>query len=157
MPQDPIQVIGKIERTLLEVGKPMSISKLAKKTGLHYTTVKRYVALLESVKKMPFIETIGGEGITLVRLERDLAKLKEEEIKQIIKQHFPEMDKEERLLIRLLEKNAISREKAVKMRVTEFIENLIKLGRLKKTRNGKIYLTNIGYGIACGAKKIYCD
>jgi DNA-binding transcriptional regulator YhcF (GntR family) len=157
MPQDPIQAIGKIERALLETGKPMSISKLAKKTGLHYTTVKRYVALLESVKKMPSIETIGGEGITLVRLERDLAKLKEEEIKQIIKQHFPEMDKEERLLIRLLEKNAISRERAVKMRITEFIENLIKLGRLKKTRNGKIYLTNIGYGIACGAKKIYGD
>jgi hypothetical protein len=93
----------------------------------------------------------------LVRLERDLAKLKEEEIKQIIKQHFPEMDKEERLLIRLLEKNATSKKKAVKMQITEFIEDLIKLGRLKKTKDGKIYLTNIGYGIACGAKKIYGD
>lgn len=157
MPRDAMQVIGKIERTLLETGKPMSINKLAKKTGLHYTTVKRYVTLLESVKKMPSIETISGEGVTLVRLERDLAKLKEEEIKQIIKQHFPEMDKEERLLIRLLEKNATSREKAVKTRVTEFIENLIKLGRVRKTKSGKIYLTNIGYGIACGAKKIYSD
>ena len=106
---------------------------------------------------MPSIETIGGEGVTLVRLERDLAKLKEEEIKQIIKQHFPEMDKEENLLIRLLEKNAVSKEKAVKMRITEFIENLIKSERLRKTNNGKIYLTNIGYGIACGAKKIYND
>jgi|YelNatPaOPRAMG01_1025707.scaffolds.fasta_scaffold52152_2 DNA-binding transcriptional regulator YhcF (GntR family) len=157
MPQDAMQVIGKIERTLLEANKPMSISMLAKKTKLHYTTVKRYVMLLESVKKMPTIETIGGEGITLVRLERDLAKLREEEIKQIIKQHFPDMDKEEKLLIRLLEKGAVSKEKAVKMRITEFIENLIRLERVKKTKNGKIYLTNIGYGIACGAKKIYSD
>jgi len=63
---------------------------------------------------MPTIEVIGTEGVTLVRLERDMARFKEEEIKQIIKQHFPEMDEEEKLLIKLLEKNAVSRKNAVK-------------------------------------------
>lgn len=155
MPKDPFEVIGKIERTLLESDRPVSISKLAKKTGLHYTTVKRYVTLLESIKKMPIIEVIGGEGTTLVRLERDLSKLREEEIKQIIKKHFPDMDEEEKLLMKLMEKNAVSKEKAVKIRITKFMENLIKSNRLKKTKDGKIYLTDLGYGIACGAKKIY--
>ena len=155
MPKDPFEVIGKIERTLLESDRPVSINKLAKKTGLHYTTVKRYVTLLESIKKMPLIEVIGGEGTTLVRLERDLSKLREEEIKQIIKKHFPDMDEEEKLLMKLMEKNAVSKEKAVKIRITKFMENLIKLNRLKKTKDGKIYLTDLGYGIACGAKKIY--
>lgn len=122
-----------------------------------FKNVKRYVALLESVRKMPAIEVIGTEGVTLVRLERDLTKLKEGEMKQIIKQHFPEMDEEERMLIKLLEKNAVSKGKAVKMRITKFVENLIKLSRLRKTRNGKIYLTDVGYGIACGAKRIYSD
>lgn len=157
MPQNPLEVIGKIEKTLLERGRPMSINKLAKETGLHYTTIKRYVMLLEAVKKMPFLEIIVGEGTTLVRLERDLSKLKEKEIKEIIKKHFPEMDKEEKLLIKLLEKNATSKKRAVKIRITKFIESLIKLNRLKKTKDGRIYLTNLGYGIACGAKKIYCD
>jgi DNA-binding transcriptional regulator YhcF (GntR family) len=157
MPKDPFEVIGKIERTLLESDRPVSINKLAKKTGLHYTTVKRYVTLLESIKKMPLIEVIGGEGTTLVRLERDISKLKEEEIKQIIKKHFPEMDEEEKLLIKLMGKNAISKGKAVKIRITKFIENLIKLNRIEKTKDGKIYLTDLGYGIACGAKKIYGD
>ena len=83
-------------------------------------------------------------------------KLKEE-IKQIIKKHFPEMDEEEKLLIRLMEKNATSKEKAVKIRITKFIENLIKLNRLRKTKDERIYLKDLGYGIACGAKKIYGD
>lgn len=157
MPRNPLQAIGKIEKTLLETGRPLSLSKLAKKTGLHYTTVKRYVTLLESVKKMPTVEVIGTEGVTLVRLERDLAKLKKEEIKQIIRQHFPEMDEEEKLLIKLLEKNAVSKRKGIKIRITKFVENLIKLERLKKTKDGRVYLTDVGYGIACGAKKIYED
>jgi len=83
-------------------------------------------------------------------------KLKEE-IKQIIKKHFPEMDGEEKLLIKLMEKDAISKEKAVKIRITKFIGNLIKLNRLKKTKDEKICLTGLGYGIACGAKKIHGD
>jgi len=155
MPQDPLETIGRIERTLLESGRPMSISRLSKKTGLHYTTVKRYVMLLESIKKMPLIEVIGGEGTTLVRLERNLAKMKEEEIKKIIKQHFPGMDEEEKMLIKLLDKNAVNKEKAIRLRITKFVENLIKLSRIKKTKDGKIYLTDLGFGIASGAKKLY--
>ena len=155
MPKDPLETIGKIERTLIETGKPISISKLAKKTKLHYTTVKRYVTLLESVKKMPVIEVIGGEGTTLVRLERNLAKMEGAEIKRIIKQHFPEMDEEEKTLLRLLEKNVTNRERAIKIRITKFVENLIKLDRIKKTKEGKVYLTDLGFGIASGAKKIY--
>jgi len=104
---------------------------------------------------MLVIEGISGEGIMLVRLEKGSLELREKEIKQIIKKHFPDMDEEEKLLIKLMEKNAVSKEKAVKTRITKFIENLIKLNRLKKTKDGKIYLTDLGYGIACGAKKLY--
>jgi len=157
MPQDAMRTIGKIEKTLLETGRPLSITKIAQKTGLHYTTVKRYVMLLESVKKMPMIEVIGTEGITLVRLERDLTKMKEDEIKQVIKQHFPEMDEEEKLLIKLLGEDATTKKRAKKMRITKFVESLIKLERLRKTKSGKVYLTDIGYGIACGAKRIYTE
>jgi len=67
------------------------------------------------------------------------------------------MDGEEKLLIKLMEKDAISKEKAVKIRTTKFIGNLIKLNRLKKTKDGKICLTDLRYGIACGAKKIHGD
>jgi len=78
-------------------------------------------------------------------------------MKQIIRQHFPEMDEEEKLLIKLLEKDATTKKGAIRMRITKFVESLIKSERLRKTKSGRIYLTDIGYGIACGAKRIYSE
>lgn len=49
------------------------------------------------------------DGNNLVRIERDLSKVSQEEIKKIIKQHAPGMTEEEKLLIMLLGKNAVSK------------------------------------------------
>lgn len=155
MPLDPLYAIEKIEKTLVESKRPLSISKLSKKTGLHYTTVKRYVTLLESVKKMPEIEMIQGEGTTLVRTEKDFSKLSPIERKKVIKSYFPELSVEEELLIRLLERNATSETTPMNIKKDKVLKSLLKAGIIKETKEGSVYLSDVGYKIAKGAKDIY--
>jgi len=155
MPLNPLHAIEKIEKTLVKTQKPVSISKLAKKTGLHYTTVRRYVTLLESVKKMPEIEVIRGEGTTLVRTEKDFSKLSPTERMSVIKSYFPELSAEEKLLIRLLGKSAISETTAVKLKGDRIIKSLLKVEVIRETEDGKVYLSDMGYKMAKGAKDIY--
>lgn len=156
MPLDPLHAIEKIERTLVETKKPISISRLSKKTGLHYTTVKRYVTLLESVKKMPEIEIIRGDGTTLVRTEKDFSRLSPVERKKTIKSYFPELSAEEKVLLRLLDRKAASETSGVAVKKDKILGSLLKAGIIKET-NGKVYLSDIGYRMARGAKDIYKD
>jgi DNA-binding transcriptional regulator YhcF (GntR family) len=62
--------IIKLEKiqTALSSGNVLSIHELAKKTGLHYVTVKKYIKLIEIMEKMPKIEIIKSNSTTLVRL-----------------------------------------------------------------------------------------
>lgn len=154
MPQDQLQVIQKIEKSL-QTGRPMSLHRLSKVTGLHYTTVKRYVNLLDAVKKMPEIEVIRGEKTTLVRLARKLSLLPEEEQNKIIKFYMPKLEEDTKLLIELMEKGIISEQTATRMRKTKLTAKLLKQEQLKETKDGRIYLTEFGQKIAQGAKSIY--
>jgi len=157
MPHDALQAIEKIERTLAIAGRPMTISKIAKKSGLHYTTVKRYVNLLESVKKMPEISVVKGEGATLVSLEtaRNMAELPEEEQIKVIKSYFPSLDSEGKFLVGLMDRNAIKQTVAVGLRKSPLVRKMLKLHRIAETADRKFYLTDLGCKIAKGAKKIY--
>ena len=155
MPLDPLHAIEKIEKSLVETKRPVSISRLAKKTGLHYTTVRRYVTLLEAVKKMPEIEIIRGEGTTLVRTEKDFSKLSSTERTAMIKSYFPELSVEEKVLIKLLERDSISESGAISIKKDKIIKSLSKAGIIKETKDGKIYLSDVGYKMAKGAKDVY--
>lgn len=155
MPLDPLRAIEKIEKSLLETRRPISISRLAKKTGLHYTTVRRYVTLLESVKKLPEIEIIKGEGTTLVRTEKDFSKLSSTERRSIIKSYFPEVSEEEKILLKLLAKNTVSEVTGMRMKKEKLHKMLLKAGIIREAKDGKVYLSDIGYKMAKGAKDIY--
>jgi len=155
MPQDQLKVVQKIEKSL-QSGRPMSLHRLSKVTGLHYTTVKRYINLLDAVQKMPEIEVIRGDKTTLVRVgTKKLSLLPEEEQIKIIKSYSPKLEEDTKLLITLMEKGITSTKDAMKMRKTKLIEKLLKQGQLKKTKDDRIYLTDFGYKIARGAKSIY--
>ncbi len=157
MPLDPLHAIEKIEKSLVGSKGPVSISRLAKKTGLHYTTVRRYVTLMDSVKKMPQIELIKGEGTTLVRTEKDFSKLSRMERREMIKSYFPEQSAEEKVLIRLLDKNSISETAGTAVKKDKILNSLLKSGIVKETKSGRIYLSEMGCKIAKGAKDIYRD
>ena len=68
MQLNQITILEKIQNALSS-GNVLSIHELSKKTGLHYITVKKYIKLIETMKKMPEIEIIKSNSTTLVRLE----------------------------------------------------------------------------------------
>lgn len=68
MQLNQIKILEKIQNAL-STGNAFSIHELSKKTGLHYVTVKKYIKLIEIMKKMPEIEIIKSNSTTLIRME----------------------------------------------------------------------------------------
>jgi len=67
MQLNQITILKKIQNALSS-GNAISVHELSKRTGLHYITVKKYIKLIETMKKMPEIEIIKSNSTTLVRL-----------------------------------------------------------------------------------------
>ncbi len=65
------------------------------------------------------------------------------------------MSVEEKLLIRLLEKNAISETTGVIIKRDKTLKPLLNAGIIKGAKEDKVYLSEMGYKIAKGAKDIY--
>ena len=104
---------------------------------------------------MPEIEIIKGEGTTLVRTEKDFSKLSPTERKSVIKSYFPELSIEEKVLIRLLERNATPETGSVSIKKDKTFKSLLKSGIIKETGDGRTYLSDFGYRMAKGAKDVY--
>jgi len=69
MRRDPLAIMV---RMLQELEKePCSLNELSQKTGLHNVTVRKYVRLIEIVKKEPDIEIIKTKHTIIVRKRSD--------------------------------------------------------------------------------------
>jgi len=69
MRKDPLEIMEKI-LTELEKGRACSMNELSKKTNLHYVTVRRYVRIIELVRKEPEIEVIKTGHSIIIRIKR---------------------------------------------------------------------------------------
>jgi len=58
-------------------------------------------------------------------------------------------------LIKLLERDSISESGAISIKKDKIIKSLSKAGIIKETKDGKIYLSDVGYKMAKGAKDVY--
>ena len=69
MRRDPLEIIEKIFDAL-EKGKPFSMNELSEETGLHNITIRRYIRLIEIVRKEPQIEIIKTKHSIILRVRR---------------------------------------------------------------------------------------
>ncbi len=69
MRKDPLEIVEKILHTL-ESGRPCSINELSKMTKLHYLTVRRYVRIIEMVRREPEIEIIRTRHSIIIRTRK---------------------------------------------------------------------------------------
>jgi len=69
MRKDPLEIIEEIFNAL-EKGRPFSMNELAKETGLHNVTVRKYIRLIEVVRKEPTIEVIRTTHSIILRVKR---------------------------------------------------------------------------------------
>ena len=67
---DALERIARIFE-VLESGKPLALTNLAKRTEMHYWTIQKYVDLIVDIQSRPQIEKIETESTVLVRLKQD--------------------------------------------------------------------------------------
>ena len=67
MRRDPLEIMEKMLKTL-EGGHIFSINELAHETGLHNITVRKYVRIIELVRKEPDVEVIKTRHSIIIRV-----------------------------------------------------------------------------------------
>jgi len=146
----PSQIIEEIFDNI-QKNREMNFSALQRKLQTNYNSIKEYVKLIQMVQEKPKI-TVQNMKIKLI----------EDEIDPFIRQmvgYTP--DVESLLFVKLLEKKAISPEKAFPISKLDKIEiellnDLIQKEQIKITDQMAVYLTEMGRTVAEGAKRLYC-
>ncbi len=70
MRRDPIEILEKMFQILEKEHEAMSINQVAQKTGLHNITVKRYIRIIELVRKEPRVDVIKTRHSIILRIEK---------------------------------------------------------------------------------------
>ncbi len=71
MRRDPVMIMKEILRLLEEEkDEALSLNAISEKTGIHNLTVRRYVRIIEMVRKEPEIEIIKTGRSIIVRIRR---------------------------------------------------------------------------------------
>jgi predicted AAA+ superfamily ATPase len=71
MRRDPVMIMKEILRLLEEEKEEaLSLNAIAEKTGIHNLTVRRYVRIIEMVRKEPEIEIIKTKHSIIVRVRK---------------------------------------------------------------------------------------
>lgn len=68
MKRDPLDIMLEMLK-VLEQGRPLSINELSKETGLHNMTVRKYVRIIEVVRREPQVEIIKTKHSIIVRMK----------------------------------------------------------------------------------------
>lgn len=69
MKRDPLEIVEKMFK-MLESGRPFTINQLSEETGLHNITVKKYIRIIEMVKREPELEIIKTKHSIILRIKR---------------------------------------------------------------------------------------
>ena len=69
MRRDPLLIMKKMLKAL-ERGRALSMNELAQETGLHNITVRKYVRIIEMVRKEPNVEIIKTRHSIIIRRTR---------------------------------------------------------------------------------------
>jgi response regulator of citrate/malate metabolism len=70
MRRDPVMIIKEILRLLEDEDEALSLNAISEKTGIHNLTVRRYVRIIEMVRREPEIEVIKTKHSIILRMRR---------------------------------------------------------------------------------------
>lgn len=71
MRRDPLEIMEKMLEILEKEHEAMSVNQIAKRTGLHNITVRRYVMIIEMVRREPRLEVIKTRHSIILRIEKN--------------------------------------------------------------------------------------
>ncbi|MBN1896906.1 MAG: HTH domain-containing protein [Candidatus Aenigmarchaeota archaeon] len=67
MRKDPLEIMQEIFRAL-ERSSACSINELSQETGIHNVTIRKYVRIIETVRKEPRMEVIKTKHSIILRI-----------------------------------------------------------------------------------------
>jgi response regulator of citrate/malate metabolism len=70
MRKDPLEIMEEIFRAL-ERGHACSINELSRETGIHNITIRKYVRIIETVRKEPRMEVIKTKHSIILRIREE--------------------------------------------------------------------------------------
>jgi predicted AAA+ superfamily ATPase len=74
MKRDPLEIMKEILKAIEnEHGNALSLNAIAEKTGIHNITVRRYVQIIEMIRREPEIEIIRTKRSVIVRIRKEHA------------------------------------------------------------------------------------
>ncbi|MCD6495677.1 MAG: HTH domain-containing protein [Candidatus Aenigmarchaeota archaeon] len=68
MRKDPLEIIEEIFRALEKGNSPCSINELSRETGIHNVTIRKYVRIIETVRREPQMEIIKTKHSIILRM-----------------------------------------------------------------------------------------
>ncbi len=69
MKKDPMEIVQQMFK-FLESGRAFSINQLSQETGIHNITVRKYVRIIQTIKREPEIEIIKTRHSIILRIKR---------------------------------------------------------------------------------------
>ncbi len=69
MKRDPLTIIEQLFECL-ESGRPFTINELSKETGIHCITIKRYIKLIQTIRREPEVEIIKTKHSIILRIKK---------------------------------------------------------------------------------------
>jgi len=70
MRRDPLEIVEEILQTLERKRRPFSINELSQETGLHNITIRKYVRIIQVIRKEPQLEVIKTRHSIILRMEK---------------------------------------------------------------------------------------
>jgi len=70
MKRDPLVIVEEIMKALEDERDALSINQISQKTGIHNITVRKYVQIIQVVKREPEIEIIKTKNSIIMRIRR---------------------------------------------------------------------------------------
>ena len=68
MRKDPLEIIEEIFNALERKHRPFSINELSQETGIHNVTIRKYIRIIETVRKEPRMEVIKTRHSIILRI-----------------------------------------------------------------------------------------
>ena len=70
MRRDPLEIIEEIFRILEKEKEALTINQLAKLTGIHNVTIRKYLRIIQMIKQEPDIDIIETKHSIIIRMLR---------------------------------------------------------------------------------------
>lgn len=145
---------------VLSDGRPYTIARLAQEANLNFRTVKKAIELIEKTqatlqsKRVEVSATSDNHTVIRITEKAGFASLPENIQNMVLKSLYPSITEEDKVLVGLLKRGAVSEKTAVEMESSTALERLLEAEHVLSSGT-RFYLSKDAQMIAKSALRFY--